>query len=149
MKLLTCIFKMLLVAYIFVSSVTILRNYVKGDLALSNWGNEIRLLVLRQINHQFMKNAIAFFQSNFQNFLATLVFMSFFGLFFSQITSMVAFCLIVIQAFSINIKSVQQLLEPKTLQTFNQIISYVIVMSISCAMTHCKKKCPSGPCPRS
>jgi hypothetical protein len=61
MKLLTCIFKMLLVAYIFGSTVIILRNYAKGDLALSNWGNEIRLLVLRLINHQIMKNALAFF----------------------------------------------------------------------------------------
>ena len=148
MKPMTCLFRLMLVAYIFISSIILLKNYNDGSLTLSTWGHSLQSKILKISACECVKKTFDFLQTNFQNFLATLVFMSFFGVFFGKVTSMVSYFLIIIQIFTLDIKSLSQFLEPKTLLVLNQIISYLIVSCVNCALEHCNKSSSKGSCPK-
>ncbi len=46
MKPMTCLFRLMLIVYIFVSSVILLRSNNKGDLVLSSWGKNTKNFLL-------------------------------------------------------------------------------------------------------
>ena len=46
MKPMTCLFRLMLIVYIFISSIILLRSNNKGDLTLSTWGKNTKKFLL-------------------------------------------------------------------------------------------------------
>ncbi len=60
MKPMTCLYRLMLVAYIFLSSLLLLRKYNEGELSLSNWGRQLRTYSLKLVDCDCVRNTYDF-----------------------------------------------------------------------------------------
>lgn len=65
MKLMTCIFRLLLVSYIFVSSVILLKSYNNGNVTMATHARKLTNLALSLTDCPCVQNAMDFLQKNF------------------------------------------------------------------------------------